>query len=110
MSDKQKSHLGLGLIVGAVIGLASASFLNSKKGKSLAKDLKHRTAALQKKVLSELRKGEEMTQKRYKELVDSVVAYYATSKEIAKTEIPTVKKSLLATWKTVQKELKSVKK
>jgi gas vesicle protein len=109
MSDKQKSHLGLGLIVGAVIGLASASFLHSKKGKALAKDLKSRTAALQKKVLSELRKGEELTQKRYKEIVDSVVSYYATSKEIAKTEIPAVKKSLLATWKTVQKELKSVK-
>lgn len=110
MSDKQKSHLGLGMVIGAVIGLASASFLQSKKGKALAKDLKHRTVALQKKVLAELRKGEELTQKRYKEIVDSVVAYYTASKEIAKTEIPAVKKSLLSTWKTVQKELRSVKK
>ena len=98
------------MIIGAVIGLASASFLQSKKGKTLAKDLKVRTAALQKKVLTELRKGEEMSQSKYKEIVDSVVAYYAASKDIAKTEVPEVKKHLLSTWKTVQKELKAVKK
>lgn len=98
------------MVVGAIIGVASASFLRSKEGKVFVKDASKRAAHLQKMVLSELRKTGDMTEQRYNKLVDTVVAYYAASKGIAKHEIPTLKKQLLSTWKTVRKELKAVKK
>lgn len=108
MSAK-KSHLGLGMLVGAAIGVAAASFLKSKEGQNFTKDLKKKTAALQSKINKELKKAGNMTEAKYKNLVDTVVAYYAKSKEIAKTEIPEVTQNLMSTWKTIEKELKSVK-
>jgi gas vesicle protein len=110
MSDmKKSSHLGVGLLIGAAIGVASAVFLQSKKGKTFTKDLQRKVMALQKKVNAELKKQGTMNKEKYEQLVDTVVAYYVKTKDIAKTEIPEVKKSLLASWKTIQQQLKSVK-
>lgn len=110
MSDKKSSHLGAGLLVGAAIGIASAIFLQSKQGKQITKDLQKKVNALQKKVTKELMKAGEMSKARYEEIVDSIVAYYVKSKDIAQSEIPVVKKQLLATWKSVEAELKKLKK
>lgn len=109
MNAKKKSHLGLGMAIGAAIGVAAATFLQSKKGKTFAKDLQKKTAELQGKVQAELKKAGIMTESKYKNLVDTVVAYYVKSKDIAKTEIPAVTNNLMAAWKTIEKELKSVK-
>jgi gas vesicle protein len=110
MTDKKRSsHLGAGVLVGAAIGVAAATFLQSKKGKAFTKDLQKKTMALQKKVAMELQKAGVMSEKKYQELVDKVVAYYVKTKDIAKSEIPEVKKVLLAHWKTIERELKSVK-
>lgn len=109
MSDK-KSHLGAGLLVGAAIGVASAIFFQSKQGKQLTKDLSKKVSALQKKVMKELEKAGDMSKERYQQLVDSIVAYYVKTKDIAQDEIPVVKKQLLATWKSVEAELKKLKK
>ena len=46
---KKGSHVGVGMLIGAAIGVAAATFLQSKKGKELTKDLQKKTAALQKK-------------------------------------------------------------
>jgi gas vesicle protein len=110
MPDKKKSsHLGAGMLIGAVIGVGTAAFLQSKKGKVFAKDLTHKVTALQKKINAELKKNGSMTKDAYENLVDTVVAYYVKTKDIAKTEIPAVRKQLLGSWKMIQKELKSVK-
>jgi gas vesicle protein len=108
--EKGSSHLGAGLLVGAVIGVATATFLQSKKGKALTADVQKKTIALQKKVMSEIKNAGELTKESYQELVDKVVAYYVTTKDIAKTEIPEVTKLLRAHWKSVEKELKNVNK
>lgn len=106
---KSSSHLGAGLLVGAAVGVAAATFLQSKQGKQLTKDLQKKTVALQKKVTMELKKVGDLTKESYQELVDKVVAYYVKTKDIAENEIPEVKKLLLAHWKNIEKELKSVK-
>jgi len=110
MTDKKRSsHLGAGILVGAAIGIATAAFFQSKKGKAFTKDLQKKTMALQKKVSMELQKTGVMTEKNYHQLVDKVIAYYVKTKDIAKNEIPEVKKILMAHWKTIERELKSVK-
>ncbi|MFH1078518.1 MAG: hypothetical protein V1745_04555 [Patescibacteria group bacterium] len=109
MAEKKSSHIGVGLMIGAAIGVAAATFLQSKKGKTFTKDLQRKVMALQKKVNTELKKHEITTKKAYEALVDTIVAYYVKSKDIAKKEIPEVKKNLMDSWKTIQKELKAVK-
>lgn len=108
-NEKQSSHLGAGMLIGAAIGIAAAAFLQSKKGKVITKDVTRKTLALQKKVNSELKKYGHMTKDKYQDLVDKVVAYYVKTKDVATTEIPAVKKSLMGSWKNIEKELKSTK-
>lgn len=106
-SDKRSSHLGTGLVAGIAIGVASALFMQSKKGKALTKDLGKKTAALQKKVVSELKKAGDVTKESYQDLVDKVVDYYVKSKDITKREVPEVKKTLLGAWKNIERELRN---
>lgn len=108
--QKKSSHLGVGLLVGAAIGVASAVFLQSKQGKQITKDLQKKVAALQKKVAAKLKDVEVMTKEQYQDLVDEIVAYYVKTKDIAKSEIPAVKKQLMSTWKSIESQFKSLKK
>ncbi len=94
-------------MLGAIIGVAAATFLQSKKGKVLKKDVQKKMVALQKKLNAELKKAKSMSKDGYEELVDNVVAYYVKTKDIAKAEMPMVKKELMSSWKEVEKELKS---
>lgn len=107
--QKRSSHLGAGMLIGAAVGVAAAVFLQSKKGKELTKDLQKKIAALQKKISRELEDVQEMTKEGYEELVDRIVEYYVKTKDIAKKEIPEVKKSLMGSWKTVEKQLKELR-
>jgi gas vesicle protein len=107
--QKRSSHLGAGMLIGAAIGVASAVFLQSKKGKELTKDLQKKVAALQKKIMKELEDVEDMTKEKYEQLVDRVVEHYVKTQEIVKKEIPEVKKSLMGAWKTVEKQLKELR-
>lgn len=107
-TSKKTSHIGIGMLIGAAIGVASATFLQSKKGKELTKDLQKKTAALQKKVASEIGKLDELTKERYGEIVEKIVDYYVKTKEVARSEVPVVKKMLLANWKGIERCLKSL--
>lgn len=109
MSVKKSSHLGVGLLVGAAIGVASAVFLQSKQGKQITKDLQKKVMALQKKVAAKLKDVQEMSKAQYEELVDEIVAYYVKTKDVAKNEIPVVKKQLMSTWKTIEGQFKHLK-
>lgn len=110
MADKKSSsHIGVGMLIGAAVGVAAAAFLQSKKGKAFTKDLTRKTIALQKKVNAELKKAGTVTKDSYQNLVENVIAYYVKTKDIAKSEIPAVRKTLLGTWKNVEREIRSVK-
>jgi len=107
---KKSSHIRSGLMLGAIIGVAAATFLQSKKGKVMKQDLQKKMNALQKKLNEELKKAKDMSKDGYEDLVDNVVSYYVKTKEIAKSEVPAVKKELMTSWKRVEKELTSSKK
>ena len=105
--QKPSSHLGAGLAAGAVIGLATGFFLNSRQGKVLVADAQKKSKLLQKQVMKMLADAGTLTEEKYEEIVDKVVDYYATSKEIALNEIPEVKKYLLSQWKGIESQLNS---
>ncbi len=106
MPSKKTSHLGVGLAIGALVGVAAGLFAQSKKGKSMIKDAEKTAKILQAKIMRELKGAETITKKQYEDMVDKVTDYYVTTKKVAKKEIPEVKTFLLNKWTSVQRELK----
>lgn len=107
MNEKKSSHLGLGVAIGATIGVAAGLFVQSKKGKELMKDAEKKAVALQGKLMKELKNAEDLTKEKYEDLVDKVMDYYIKSKDITKKEVPEVKKYMMKKWSQIEKQLKS---
>lgn len=103
--QKPSSHIGAGLAAGAVIGLAAGFFLNSRKGKVLVADAQKKSKLLQKQVMKMLSDAGTLSEEKYEEIVDKVIKYYASSKEIAAKEIPEVRKFLMSQWKGIESQL-----
>lgn len=106
MEKKRSSHLRAGLIAGAIIGLASGLFLQSRKGKQLTSTAQKKAMILQKQVMKKLKSSSTMSKASYEDIVDTVLAYYKKSKEIAAKEVPQVRAFLMSQWKEVQKAIK----
>lgn len=105
-NEKKSSHLGAGLAAGAIIGLATGLFLQSRKGKELTAQAQKKAMALQKQVMKKLKEGGAMSKEKYEDVVDYVLDYYTKTKEVAAKEIPQVRKYLMSQWKEVQKAMK----
>lgn len=110
MAKEKKSHFSAGVLIGAALGAAATAFFKSKPGQELTKDLQKIVKTIQQKVKSELKKKGVMTEERYRDLVEKITAYYVKTKDLAKSEVPAVKKNLMDSWKTIERELKSVQK
>lgn len=107
-SSKKSSHLGVGMVVGSVMGLAAGFFLQSRKGKELTKDAEKKALQLQAKIMKKVQDIESLSKEKYTEVVDDVLAYYEKSQEIAKKEVPEVRAMLLKKWKTIESKLKEL--
>ncbi|MCW1892101.1 MAG: YtxH domain-containing protein [Candidatus Uhrbacteria bacterium] len=107
-TPKKKGHFGKGLLAGAIFGIAAGIFLTSKEGKQVTKRIETRAKDIEKKLRTEFKKKKELTEEAYDESVDRVLAYYLKSKQIAKTELPSLKKILRDKWVSVRSELESV--
>ncbi len=109
MKMKKKSGTGAlaaGVAAGAILGLASGLFLQSRKGKELTKDARKKALVLQKQVMKRINKAGEMSKDVYEEIVDDVVTYYGKSKDLAEKEIPEVRAFLMSKWKEIEKAMK----
>jgi len=107
MKEEKKSHVGSSLMLGAIIAVVAATFLQSKQGKVIKADLKKKMGVMHKKVGAELKKVKSVSKERYEELVDHVIDYYVKTKDVAQDEMPGVKKELMSSWKSIEKEMKS---
>jgi len=106
--SKHSSHLKAGLVVGALMGVAAGFFLQSRQGKQLTKQAQKKAMELQKQVVKKLGDVSELSQEKYSDVVDQVLAFYTKSKEISTTEMPEVKKFLLSHWKQIKAQLKDI--
>ena len=107
--QKSSSHLGAGLMVGSILGMAAGLFLQSRKGKELTKDAQKKAMQLQAQVMKKLDNVKKLTKEKYEEVVEHVLAYYKTTKEVSEKEMPIVRKFLMDRWKTMQEYLKDLK-
>lgn len=107
---KKKSHFGKGLMAGALFGIAAGIFMSSREGKQMADKLQKRAKEIETRLKAEFKKNKDMSEKNYKESIDTVLAYYIKSKKIAKAEIPALRRYLLGKWKFIKAEMKEVPK
>lgn len=108
VQKKSSSHLGAGMVIGSVIGMAAGFFLQSRKGKELTKDAEKKVVQLQGKVMKKLQDVESLSKEKYTEVVDDVLGYYEKSQEIAKKELPAVRAMLMKKWKAIETKLKEL--
>jgi gas vesicle protein len=104
------SHLGVGMLVGSIIGVAAGLFMQSKKGKEMRKDLVAETTKLQAKLMKELKNSEELTKETYEKLVDKVMDHFVLTKEIAKKDVPEVRAFFMKKWTTISAQFKALNK
>ena len=107
-TQKKSSHLGAGMVIGSVIGIAAGFFLQSRKGKELTKDAEKKAVQLQGKIMKKLQDVESLSKEKYTEVVDDVLSYYEKSQEIAKKELPAVRAMLMKKWKSIETKLKEL--
>ena len=107
-TQKKSSHLGAGMVIGSVIGIAAGFFLQSRKGKEFTKDAEKKAMQLQGKVMKKLQDVESLTKEKYTEVVEDVLAYYEKSQEIGKKELPAVRATLMKKWKAIDAKLKEL--
>lgn len=96
---------GAGLAAGVVLGLAAGLFLRSDKGKKLQKDVEVKTKLLQKQLMARAELIEELSEEKYDDLIDQVLAAYAKGKAVAKEELPVLRRELRKQWKVVKSYL-----
>ncbi len=92
-----------GALAGAVIGVAAGLFLNSKKGKELQKDAKHRMADFYKSVAPKIKKMKKMTEAEFKAFMDEAVLKYAKTKKMTEKETKELLKEVKKSWKQLAK-------
>lgn len=100
--------LAAGLIAGAALGVATAYYLKSPKGKKMLENAEKKALELQKKLMAELDKTKELTKERYTEIVEKLMAYYSKTKDISSDELPEIRDYLMSKWKAIEKEYKSI--
>jgi len=108
-SGAKKGMIAAGLVAGAALGVATAYYLNTPKGKKMLQQAEKKALELQKKLMKELGKTKKLTKERYNEIVEKLVAYYVKTKDITQSEVPEIKGYLMDKWKTIEKEYKAVK-
>lgn len=93
---------GAGLAAGVVLGLAAGLFLRSDKGKQVQKDVAAKAKLLQKQLIARAELVEELSEEKYDDLIDQVLAAYAKGKAVAKEELPVLRRELRKRWKAVK--------
>ncbi len=82
----------LGVALGAVVAGAAALLFAPKSGKELRADIKKASNDVAKKVLSEVEKTKNMSQKKYHDIVEKVVNEYTKNKKVAESAVAMLKK------------------
>ncbi len=108
-SGAKKGLIAAGLVAGAALGVATAYYLNTPKGKKMLHQAEKKAMELQKKLTAELNKTKNLTKERYGEIVEKLLAYYSKTKELSASEVPEIKEYLLSKYSQIAKEFKSVK-
>lgn len=108
-SNAKKGLLAAGLVAGAALGVATAYYLNTPKGKKMLQQAEKKALELQKKLMKELSKTKKLTKQSYEEVVEKLMNYYVKTKDISASEVPEIRDYLMSKWKQIEKEYKSVK-
>ncbi|MFT5280987.1 MAG: hypothetical protein ACI9AR_000434 [Flavobacteriaceae bacterium] len=106
--DKSKEVVkGIALGAGLVTLAAAGYFLLGPKGKENRKKVRGWTLKAKGEVLEKFEKLEEVSEDKYHEIVDGVIAKYKKAKHVAQDELGKFEKEIRSYWKSISKEIKA---
>lgn len=85
----------IGFAIGAAVGALAALFLTTKTGEELRAEVKKVVLDLRDKVEERAKKIKNITQEKYREIVNNVVANYSKIKDFTEKEVELIKRILL---------------
>lgn len=103
--SKKSSHIGAGILVGTLVGIAAGFYLKSEEGKMVMKDAEKKAKELQGKLMKNLKDVKHLSKEKYEEMVNTTMDYYMKSKDIAQNDLPEVREFLMKKWKEVQNQM-----
>ena len=103
VSTKQKVGIGVGLTAAAVAAAGTYFLYGSSNTPQNRKRVKSWMLKAKAEVLEALEKAEDMTQKEYEEIIDSVGRVYGAVQGAAKGDVANFKKEMKSHWNKIRK-------
>lgn len=91
----------IGFTLGLVVGAVAALFLTTKTGEELRSDMKKIALDIKEKVEEKAGKVKNLTNKKYSEIINTVIDNYKKVKELTEKEIDLIK-TLLVEQKNIK--------
>ena len=98
MSDAQKLGIGVGLTTAAVAAAGAYFLYGANDASSTRKKVKSGILRAKAEVLEVLEDAQEITEKDFHELVDSVVKTYSTVKSLSNKDLKEFKTDMIDNW------------
>lgn len=105
VAKKGGSKMLEGVLLGAVLGIATGLFVNSKAGKAAGEDVKKRAADFYKYITPKLKKAKKMGEAEFKAFVKDAVRAYSKNKKLTEVEAKHLLKEAQTSWKHFAKHL-----
>jgi len=108
LSGSQKMSIGVGLTAAAVAAAGTYFLYGSKNAAKNRRKVKSWMLKAKAEVLEGLEKAEQMSEKEFNELVDSVSKSYAKLKDASQADIAAFKREMKDHWPNIVKEGKAI--
>jgi CRISPR/Cas system CSM-associated protein Csm4 (group 5 of RAMP superfamily) len=101
--------VGIGVGIGALAAAAAGAyyFYGTKEGAKKRKKITSWMLKMKGEVLAELEKLENVSEKKYHQIVDAAVKKYSKMKHIDKKELMALKADMKKHWKNIKKQIDS---
>jgi gas vesicle protein len=98
-----------GVLAGMAMGIIIGILMAPKKGKELRADLKKSADIVAKDIAKKITKLDEISKKKYEEVIDEAIAFYKKVKKMGDRDIAQIKKHFKGRWPDISKGVKAIR-
>jgi hypothetical protein len=110
MKTSQKVGIGMGLAAAAAAAAAGAYFLYGKDGAKNRKAVKGWMLKARGEVMDRMEKLENVSEAKYREIVDTVIRGYKSAKNASPAELAAAAAEMKSHWNSIKKTIKKASK
>lgn len=109
MKTSKKVGIGAGIAAAAAAAAAGAYFLYGKNGAKNRKAVKSWMLKARAEVMEKMEKLENVSEDKYREIVDTVLRGYKSAKKASPAELAAAAAELKSHWNSIKKSIKASK-